>query len=153
MPNDLILFFDRCFALFVKECYHPGLPRLRCVLMSFCKPLYMPQLFHLSCTYGCIPSLYSSWSYTYIYVLIFLKVKPSYSCQCVSLTLLMLYLFLYNAERDILSREVYANVRNIILKHMFITISFGFIMTSGNSLTIYYCIASVTRTLFHNNNT
>ena len=55
-------------------------------------------------------------------VLIFLKVEPSYSCQCASLTLLMLDLFLYNAEIDILHREVYANVRNIILKHMFITV-------------------------------
>ena len=51
-------------------------------------------------------------------LLIFLKVKPSYSCQCASLTLLMLDLFLYNAKMDILRRKVYANVRNIILKHI-----------------------------------
>ena len=92
--------------------------------------------------------MYSRRRIEYI-VLIFLKVKPSHSSQCVYLTLLMLYPFLYNAEMDILSREVYANVRNIILKHMFITRSLVFITTSGNSLTIYYCIASVTRTLFH----
>ena len=49
-------------------------------------------------------------------------------------------------RNDMLSREVYANVRDIILKH--IMRSFVFITTSGNSLTIYYCIASVTRTLF-----
>ena len=81
-------------------------------------------------------------------VLIFLKVKPSYPCQCASLTLLMLDIFLYNAEMDILRRKVHANVRNIILKHMFITTSFVFIMTSGNSVIIYYCIAFVTRTIF-----
>ena len=81
-------------------------------------------------------------------VLIFLKVKPSYSCQCASLTLLMLDIVLYNAEMDILRRKVHANVRNIILKHMFITRSFVIIMTSGNSVTIYYCIAFVTRTIF-----
>ena len=57
-------------------------------------------------------------------VLIFLKVKPSYSCQCASLTLLMLDLFLYNAEIDILHRKVYANVRNIILKHVYYEILF-----------------------------
>ena len=61
--------------------------------------------------------MYSICRVEYI-VLIFLKVKPSYSCQCVSLNLLMLYPFIYNAEMDILSREVYANVRNIILKHI-----------------------------------
>ena len=82
-------------------------------------------------------------------VLIFIKVKPPYSCQCASLTVLMIDLFLYNAEIDILHRDVYANVRNIILKHMFITRSFLFITTSGNSVTIYYCIAFVTRTIFH----
>ena len=78
-------------------------------------------------------------------VLIFLKVKPSYSCQCASLTLLMLDIFLYNAEMDILRRKVHANVRNIILKHMFITRSFVFIMTSGNSVTIYLHLIWVTR--------
>ena len=60
-------------------------------------------------------------------VLIFLKVKPSY---CASLTILMLDIFLYNAEMDILRRKVHANVRNIILKHMFITRSFMFITRS-----------------------
>ena len=85
----------------------------------------------------------------------FLKMKLSCSSQCASLILLMLYLFLYNAEIDILRREVYANVRSIILKHVFITRSFVFITRSfvfitmsGNSFTIYYCIASVMRTIF-----
>ena len=32
----------------------------------------------------------------------------------------MLYLFLYNAEMDILRRKVYADVRNIILKHNYV---------------------------------
>ena len=72
-------------------------------------------------------------------LLIFLKVKPSYSCQCASLTLLMLDLFLYNAKMDILRRTFYANVRNIILKHMFITRSFVFITTSGNLLLYSLC--------------
>ena len=81
-------------------------------------------------------------------VLIFLKVKPSYSCQCASLTLLMLGIFLYNAEMDIFRRKVHANVRNIILKHLFITRSFVFILTSDNSVTIYDCIAFVARTIF-----
>ena len=53
----------------------------------------------------------------------------------------MLYPFLYNDEMFISSREVHANVRNIILKHMFITISFVFITTSSKRVTIY-CIAS-----------
>ena len=77
------------------------------------------------------------------YIVHFFKVKPSYSCQCASLILLMLYLFLCNAEMCILSSEVYANERNIILKHtgMFITISFVFITTSSKRVTIY-CIAS-----------
>ena len=72
-------------------------------------------------------------------MLIFLKVKPSYSCQCASLTLLMLDLFLYNAKMDILHRKVCANVRHIILKHMFITRSFVFITTSGNLLLYSLC--------------
>ena len=59
------------------------------------------------------------------------------------------YLFLYNAEMDILRRKVYADVRNIILKHMFVTRSFVFITTSGNRVTIYYCIAFVTRIISH----
>ena len=71
------------------------------------------------------------------YIVHFFKVKPSYSCQCASLTLLMRYLFLYNAKMFILSREVYANVRNIILKHMFITISFVFITKSSKRVSIY----------------
>ena len=45
--------------------------------------------------------------------------------------------------------EVDANVRSKIFKHMFITRFFVFITTFGNSLTIYYCIASVRRTTFH----
>ena len=57
----------------------------------------------------------------------------------------MLDIFLYNAEMDILRRKVHANVRNIILKHMFITRSFVFIMTSGNSVTIYLHLIWVTR--------
>ena len=61
----------------------------------------------------------------------------------------VLYLFLHNAEMDILRRKVYADVRNIILKHMFVTRSFVFITTSGNIVTIYYCIAFVTRTISH----
>ena len=72
-------------------------------------------------------------------MLIFLKVKPSYACQYAYLTLLMLDLFLYNAKMDILRRKGYANVRNIILKHMFITVSFVFITTSGNLLLYRLC--------------
>ena len=37
------------------------------------------------------------------------------------------------------SRKVYANVRNIILKHIFITRSFVFITTSGNLLFYSLC--------------
>ena len=82
-------------------------------------------------------------------VLIFVQMKPPYPCQCAYLTLLMLYLFLYNAEMDILRRKVYDDVRNIILKHMFVTRSFVFITTSGDIVTIYYCIAFVTKTILH----
>ena len=51
----------------------------------------------------------------------------------------MFYLFRYNAKMDILRRKVYANVRNIILKRMFITRSFVFITTSGNLLLYSLC--------------
>ena len=53
----------------------------------------------------------------YIVYIFLIKVQPSYPWQCASLTLLMLYLFLHKAEMDILNREVYANVRNIMVKH------------------------------------
>ena len=52
----------------------------------------------------------------------------------------MRYLFLYNAEMDILRRKVYSDaggLRNIILKHMFVTRSFVFITTSGNILLLF----------------
>ena len=51
----------------------------------------------------------------------------------------MFYLFLYNAKMDMLRRKVYANVRNILLKHMFITRSFVFITTSDNLLLYSLC--------------
>ena len=51
----------------------------------------------------------------------------------------MFDLFLYNAKMDMLRRKVYANVRNILLKHMFITRSFVFITTSGNLLLYSLC--------------
>ena len=49
--------------------------------------------------------------------------------------------YIVHFKKKFLSREVHANVRNIILKHMFITISFVFIATSSKRVTIY-CIAS-----------
>ncbi len=51
-------------------------------------------------------------------MLTFLQVKRSYSRQCAYLTLLMIISFYTMPKWTFLRRKVYADVRNIILKHI-----------------------------------